>query len=347
MKRIAFITQSLEGGGQERVTATLVNGLCEKDDYKVYLITGKASENEYSVNDKVTRIPVFNGNLVKDVISLRAVLNKKRIDVAVAMGIYANFVGCMSNIFQKTKIIISERNDPVHDRLSNKSKIFRFLFYRFADGYVFQTEQARSFYSKSIQRKGVIIPNPLKEGIPYKSDVCNKEIVAVGRLMPQKNYPNLIKAFSIVSKKHPDYILRIFGKGECENDLKMLCKKLNVADKVIFEGFCNNVHEQIKDSQIFVMSSDFEGMPNALMEAMAMGFPVVSTDCPCGGPASLIRNNENGILVEVNNYNDLASAICKLIDNSEFRKHLAVHAQTLKEKYSISLIMDKWRTLIG
>lgn len=345
--KVAFVSQSLAGGGQERVTANLANSLSNASDMSVIVITSEKSDNDYVLSEKVRRYSTLENNLFSDSKKLKKILNNNSIDVVIGMGIYANFLCCMSNFGLNTRVIISERNDPAHDRLSIKSKIFRFIFYRFADGYIFQTEGARAFYSKKIQKKGVVIPNPLKESIPYKSNVCNKEIVAVGRLSPQKNYPNLLRAFSQVKVKHPDYVLRIFGTGELEDELKHLCNDLGISDKVVFEGFCFDVHEKIKDSDIYVLSSDFEGMPNSLMEAMAMGFPVVSTDTPSGGARSLIKNKENGLLVRANDDKQLAKALNYLIENENVKKWLGENATKARDDYSSVRIACLLKKMLG
>ncbi len=346
MKRIAFISSSLAGGGQERVTVNIANAFACDSNYEVYVVTGTVEAGEYYLNKKIKRFPFLTSNVFKDCLKLRKFLNLHKIDTSIAMGLYSNFVSCMGNFGLKTKVIISERNAPAHDNISNKSKLFRFLFYRMADGYVFQTEEARAFYSKKIQKKGVIIENALKENIPFKSNVCKKEIVAVGRLSSQKNYPCLIKAFALVLKEAPEYTLRIFGKGSDEKVLKALCTELGIVDKVKFEGFSDNVHEAIKDSDIYVLSSDFEGMPNALMEAMAMGFPCVSTNCPSGGPAKLINHGKNGILVPVNDSKKLAKAILSLINNRKLKSSISKNAVHIRDDYSDTVILKKWKELL-
>lgn len=340
---IAFVNQSLSGGGAERATVNLANGLCAKEDINVFVITGIKKDNDYKLSDKVKRTCLITNKLSSDSKQIKKYLIDNKIDVAVGMGIYANFCLCMINSRKtKTKIVISERNSPKHDHISQKSRLLRFLIYRRADGYVFQTKQAQKFYSKKIQSRSTVIHNPVKTDLPYRTDKHNKEIVAVGRLMPQKNYDLLLRAFSELRKRNKDYILRIFGEGKEEERLRNLCKDLGIENVTRFEGFCTNVHEKIKDSDIFVMSSDFEGMPNSLMEAMAMGFPVISTDCPCGGPAELIINGENGLLTSVGNIDNLTECILNFVNNTGLKYKLSENAVEIRNTHSIDAIVSKW-----
>lgn len=345
-KKIALINGSLGGGGAERFTVTLANALQKDAAFQLFLITAQKQKNEYRLDECVNRYCILKDRFLKDILSIRYFLKTNTIDTAVAIGIYANLVLCVANVFLKTKVIISERNDPKHDSLSMVSKILRKLLYWRADGFVFQTKGAQSFYSRSIQKRSVVVHNPIMDNVPYKSNVCNKEIVAVGRLMPQKNYPLLLQAFAQVVKNHPDYTLRIFGQGILLEELQMLSEELCVADKVVFEGFSDHVHESIKDSDIFVMSSDFEGMPNSLMEAMAMGFPVISTDCPSGGPAELIQNGENGLLVQVGDATALAKAMETLITDQKLKQQLSKNAVTLRKTHSVDKIVSSWKKIV-
>jgi len=162
----------------------------------------------------------------------------------------------------------------------------------------------------------------------------------------QKNYPLLLEAFAEVHKHYPEYILRIFGQGKEQTALEALCEKLNVQNSVVFEGFCLDVHEQIKDASFFVMSSDFEGMPNSLMEAMAMGFPVVCTDCPAGGPRELIEHMKNGVLVPVGDVKKLCQILFMLIENNDLCNTIANEAKNIRETHSIALILRKWIKII-
>lgn len=344
---IAILINSIAGAGSERFATLLANGLSEKD-YHVTLLTGPRQVGEFEINGKVNRVELFHGQPFPiSSLILRQYLSRHQIDVCVAIGIQANLAAALANIMLETKIVLCERNAPKEDHLSWKSKLLRKLLYRQGDAFVFQTSDAQAFYSKAIQRKGIVIPNPVKEGLPRRSDVVRKEIVAVGRLRPQKNYPLLLKAFSKVHQQHPDYQLRIFGKGNCLAELEGLTRELDLCEAVTFEGFQKDVHEAMVDSDIYVLSSDFEGMPNALMEAMAMGFPVVSTDCTCGGPRMLIRDRENGILTKVGDVDDLVRALNLLIEDSALKQKCASQASRIREAYALREILLKWETFLN
>ena len=343
--KIAIFLPGIAGGGTERFAVLLADGLSERG-HDVRVLTGPNKTDEYALSEKVKRVVLYKKrSLFKQAFSLRNYLKANEVDFCVALGIYPNLIATLSKFFMKTKIILSERNAPKEDRLSSKSKILRFLLYRNADAYVFQTPDAKEFFSKSIQRRGIVIPNPIKEGLPLRNNNPRHEIVAVGRLEIQKNYFMLLDAFALVAAYYPNYVLRIFGKGSVERQLKSYSKQLGISDKVAFEGFSSDVHEQIKNSEIFVLPSDFEGLPNALMEAMAMGFPVVSTDCPCGGPRMLIINQENGLLVPVGNKEAMAKAICQFIESSDLREKCGKEAYKARNQYSLDKILNKWEDL--
>ncbi len=345
--KIAWISGNLAGGGAERFTVTMVNALSVDKDYEIVLLTGEKRKNEYKLNGNVHRECIMTEKkYLKDVLTIRRYLVEKHIDIAVGIGVYANLCLTMANFRIKTQIIISERNAPKQDNLSYKTKILRWLLYRNADKYVFQTQQAQKYYSKKIQQKSVVIHNPVRADISLKTDKNNKEIVAIGRLMPQKNYPMLLRAFAEVHKQNPDYILRIFGTGQLLDTLREQTKELGLVDCVYFEGFQQDVNNQIKDSDIYVMSSDFEGMPNALMEAMAMGFPVVCTDCPAGGPAELIEDGVNGILIPVNDAQALSQKIVYLINHEQEKEIIAKRAEMIRVTHSADKIVEQWKRIL-
>ena len=345
--KIAFVSNGLYGGGSERTTVNLANGLSKWKQNEIFLLSAKPTDRDYKLEKKVNRLCVLNGNIFHDVRCIIDIQRNYKFNVIISLGIYQNICLCIYKLTNRSsKIIISERNAPLQDNISKKSKVLKKLLYNRADGCVFQTKQAMNCYNVKLRNKSVIIHNPIIGGLPDRSEDVNKEIVAIGRIEKQKNYSLLIKAFSYISKKYPDYRLRIFGNGgEFENIYK-LCAEKGIDDKVIFEGFTKDCHSLIIHSDIYVLTSDFEGLPNALMEAMAMGFPCVSTDCPCGGPGELIKNGVNGILVPVNDVEELSKAISKLIMNRELNHVLSTNAKKIRNDHSLEYISQRWMDYI-
>lgn len=245
---------------------------------------------------------------------------------------------------KKIKLITSERNNPALDGNSSlKNKIFEK-----SDGIIFQTERAREWYPERIRSKGVVIHNAVGNKLVY--DVPEqrntvKTVSAVGRLSPQKDYPTMLRAFKLVLDKHSDFVLNIFGKGADLGALTALASELGISEKIVFKGECKDAIMQIADSACYVMSSAYEGMPNALMEAMAIGLPCVSTDCP-NGPAELINSGKNGLLVPVGDAKALADAICKMIDDRDFAKTCGENAKKILEDHSIPQIAKKYTDYI-
>lgn len=252
------------------------------------------------------------------------------------------------------KIIISERADP--NRLMKKryGKPFIEKYYTRADAAVFQTEDAKSVYPEAVSAKGTVIPNPLKDNLPEPyHGKRNKNITTFCRISNQKNLPLLVEAFSKVHANHPDYILRIIGDApndEGEQVLKTIreqIEKLKLQDAVKLEPFMASVHEAIIQDAMYVNSSDYEGISNAMLEAMAIGMPVVCTDCPIGGAQATITDGENGLLVPIKDAKALANAINRVIEEDGLADKLSQNAGKLRAEISLDSITDKWITLLG
>lgn len=340
--KIAFVINAITSGGAERQTVNLAKSLADIDGNHLFLFSERKRAGEYPLTNLVTRLEILKNNLLLDAWQVIKYAKKYDIDVLIGMGIYANWILCLARFCCHSKVIVSEMNDPRHDRLSKKSRLLRKLLYWRGDGFVFQTEEEKNFYSAGIQSKSIVIPNPICGELPLRNSLPKKRIVAVGRLMPQKNYPLLLKSFSKLHLKHPDYELHIYGQGEELNSLTKLSEDLKIQDKVFFEGFCLNVHQAIQDSDIYVMSSDFEGMPNALMEAMGMGFPVVSTDCGGGGPKALIQSGKNGLLTRIGDETQLADTISFLIEHPKEKEKMGKEASKINQTHSLEEIGKKW-----
>lgn len=348
VSRVAVFIPGIKGGGAERFSCLLAGGLAEAG-HQVMLITGPRETEEYGISERVRREILADESLRMDLGGLRRWSNALRnccrqneLEVCIAVGIAPSLISCVVAGTVPTKFVVCERNAPKQDSISTKSRVARFLLYRRADAYVFQTPGAQSFYSSRIQARSVVIPNPVLPGLPKWSPKGRHEIAAVGRLMPQKNYPLMLESFARVHAVHPDWKLRIFGEGHYLDDYMQIAERLGISGAVKFEGFRSDVHDCIAECDLYLMTSDFEGMPNSLLEAMAMGMPCISTDCPAGGPASLIEDGVNGLLCRVGDERGIAHAVSRLIDVEDLRKSLAAGALRLREHYSVENVVMLW-----
>ena len=322
MKKIDIITKAMTSGGAERVIAQLANYFVTHG-IRCRIITTDNQEVMYPLNEKIMVVPIgkkSNNKIIDRVVrysALRKVVLSDLPDVILTMpedtGIYAILALLGTGI----PVYVSERNNPWVMPNVKVTRFLRKVAYPFANGIIFQTEMAKSFFPKYIQRKGIVLPNPVDDSripAPYEGK-REKRFVAVGRLEPQKNFSMLIEAFAEFNKEVSGYRLMIYGEGKERDKLEKLIADLGMQDIIYLPGRDKDVLNRINNAAAFILSSDYEGMPNALIEAMCMGMPVISTDCPSGGPQELIKSGENGILISVGNKENLVNAM-KLMTNA-------------------------------
>lgn len=245
----------------------------------------------------------------------------------------------------KYKFVVSERSDPNNNH--SAIAVLHRKLYKYVDLLVCQTEGAKNCFSKKIQEKSVVIPNPIE--IPaeqWSSGINTCAIACVGRLdIWQKRQDVLLRAFKSVHDTHANYILNIYGSGPDEDKLKSLTEELDITDSVVFNGAVSNVNSLLMNNELYVISSDFEGIPNTLLEAMALGMPVVATKCSPGGAEFLINNNENGVLVDCNNPAQLADAINYMIENRDKAANMGSNARTSVNRFVPSKIIQLWKSV--
>ena len=245
------------------------------------------------------------------------------------------------------KTVFCERNNPVRPDIPANIMKIRSRLVRRCDAAVFQTQDQKDYYTR-LTCPSAVIPNPLKEGLPMPfMGERRKEIVNFCRLNKQKNIPLLLDAFALLLRDHPDYTLRIYGKGEEKDNLIALTKETGLQNAVFFADFDPNIHEQIRDAAMYVCSSDFEGLSNSMLEALAIGLPCVCTDCEGGGARMVIRNHENGILVPMRDAQALYLGMKEIAENPELAQKLSTEAANIREELNIDRIADLWETMIG
>lgn len=354
--KITFLIGSIGGGGAERVVCNLANELNNRG-HEVAILTMAECKKSFMLSDNIQ-----NPVLLRDEERSNFILNTKKRLCNFLNYIKHNERDCylaflptmivMSLVFKKEihcPVIAAERACP-----NSYSIIVRFLLKYTAskaDAYVFQTKVARKCYGKSVKQKNAyIIPNSIPNEFLSTKDFSDtmqeKVIVSVGRLTKSKNFPLLIKAFYEVHKKYSDYTLVIYGEGSERDDLQHLIDILSLNDSITLFGQIDNVIENIRNAKLFVLSSNSEGMPNALIEAMALGLPCIATDYDGGSARELIKDGKNGLLVPKGDEEALKKAIINIIDDPICAENYGKEAIKIREILHPQKIFDKWENCI-
>ena len=349
--KIAFAIHAIGEGGAERVTTILCTRFAEKG-YEVHLITNHQRDWEYPVSSMVKR-HIIGENVssfrplasYQRISRLRNICKKEKYDVILAF-MSMNEYSVFATAGLRTKNIISLRN-AVEKLYPSKLKRSIFIeLLSLASGAVFQTEEAMSWFPKRFQEKSTIIFNPVwSQFYQVKREVEPGLMVASGRLVPQKNYSMMLRAFALVASEY-DVRLEIYGNGAEKGRLEKIVEKLEISDKVKFCGQSNDVPSVLARADIFLMTSDFEGLPNSLMEAMAVGVPCVCTDCLGGGPRFLLGNSERGLLVRMNDELLFADAIMHYLNSESTKNNKAEAARAYAKRFSVDNCFDAWENYV-
>lgn len=363
MKKVLLVHSSLSFAkcsyaGIEKMITWLGNSLAEDDDYYVKFLTIYDVERSARISPRAHSKELaqkFYGSSIKRLIILffsvrRQLVSElsKRYDYVVSFGDTSFVILFLLRKFFGYKLLISERGDP-----STKGSFFvnlRRKLYKYTDIVVFQTEGARDYFSQRVIKHSFVIANPINlPAVCWDISKSQKKISTVGRIdFFQKRQDLLVQAFSDFLKTYADYTLHIYGSGDDEGKLIKLIQSLDLSKSVFSHGVINTVNESIIDSRMFVLSSDFEGIPNALLEAMALGMPVISTDCSPGGARMLINTGENGILIKRNDQKALSDAMKLLADHQDADLiKMGKKARKDMESYSPEMIIKKWKSVIS
>lgn len=360
MRKILFHLNCFEQGGAERVVSNLVNQLV-KEDYEVIAATEWQGEVEFKLDKRVRRIHVGlrsedekKGRLSKIWLRfhyLRKLMKKERPDVVISFTRRPNYRALICALGTGIPVITAVRQDPKSYYNSLADKILIPLLYPQAAGCVFQTKEQGESFPASLRKRARIILNPVNHkyiGVP-EPEVREKLVVQSGRLVDFKNQLMLLRAFLKVHEKHPDYILKIYGGDSFDGTkekLEKLIEEHKAGDYMLLMGASDDLEKELPKGAVYAFSSDYEGMPNALLEAMALGMPVVATDCPCGGPRTVIRHEENGLLIPVGDEKALADGINRLIEDRDLARRLGENARKISDIINEEAILEQWKEYI-
>ncbi len=352
--RVLFCINSLGIGGAERVISNLANKMCKENE--VYVMVSKDKDEKYSLDKKVNYV-VLDNYYIQNKIKryclrlkrTKSELKKINPDVIISFLPEPCIRMAVFKYTTNSKLILAIRDDPKVDYKKLLYRISMKLFFNRADAFVFQTNEQKNYFNKKIQDKGIIIFNPINEKFirePYNKK-RNNIIINSGRLSKQKNQKLLIDAFKIVNDKYPELKLYIFGKDDNKKEeLLAQIKKLNLDNKVFLKGVSNNMEDEIYEARMFVLSSLHEGLPNALLEAMASGVPCISVKFSGGGAEEVIKNNVNGLLTE-SNVNSLAAAMIYYIENYDISIKFGKNAAEAMKNYTTENVINLWYDYIN
>ena len=342
-KAILILIDSFYRAGSQRVAAELAGGLSK--NYAVTVICKRKLEPEYPVAKDVNilYIPEFAGRgkeqLDCRIKFIRWVKRKLKTKVSISLLLPMNSLNV--NTRAGEKVICSERNNPSKREPENMDLIRG--IYEEADHVVFQSQAVRNLFPQSVQSHSSVIRNPVDVEVKRKSETRHR-IVSIGRLHPQKNQELLIRAFDDFHSDHPEYELAVYGEGYERLKLETLVHDLGLEGAVLLPGNIVNVHEAVADAEMFVLSSDYEGLPNALLECMTMGMPCIST--ACDGAVDVITDHENGLLTQPGNKKELTDAMQLLAEDSALREKLGMNAMRSSEMFRKDRIIEQWEQLI-
>lgn len=355
--RLLFFNTNLGYGGASKIMVWVANQCAEAGHDVVFLTYRDATERQM-LNPDVKHIHEqledqlgTNKNFLGCVHFVHNFIQKENVDLAISFLSPSHWRLALASKGTHCKTLFSERGDPTQKAISIRSKIVgaisRTMFCS-ADAFVFQTPMAAKCFPLKVQDRSKVISNPIKPLVRTKEREVggDKNIVCVARLdIRQKRQDLLIDAFNEVCNKFPEYTLQLFGDG-FENDETVLRGKANGNPRIKFMGATKDVAGAIQCASMAVLSSDFEGVPNAVLESMSMGVPTISTDCSPGGAAMLICNYENGILVPRNDVKALAEAMEYVITHPIEAEAMGKCGMEVNNLYSEEKISNEWLKFI-
>ncbi len=347
---IAWVLSSLGCGGAERVATLVVDALAQRGHRCTILTLDPGADDFHAVPAGVARVRVAGpgasrslahaiANNAIGVVALGRELTRLRPDVVVSFGDTTNVKAILAGAAARVPVVVSERVDPSTVDIGRAWDRLRRLTYPRAATIVVQTEAVRAWAQRHGERV-VVIPNPVELDMDVDGPRTG-DIVAVGRLVPQKGFDALVRALARLAGGR----LSILGEGAARAELEALARRLGVADRVALPGQVTDVRERLRRAQLFVLSSRFEGFPNALLEAMAAGAPIVATDCP-SGPREILRDVPEALLVAPGNDEALAAAIDAMLRDPERRRACGRSARAAADRFALPRVVDAWESVI-
>lgn len=353
-KKIAFYIGSLTKGGAERVFVNLADYF-RGEGYEVVMVTQYRFEEEYDLPDGVGRILSDIGeeevtrsrvrNFFLRLNKLHTIWKEQKPNLVLSCIGKNNFMAVVSTLGTETGAVVSVVGEAREEYPTKTMRMLANLLFPRAAGVVLQTERSRSFFRKKVGMRAVILPNSLNPAFirPRYEGERKKEIVSVGRMDKNKNHEMQIRAFAALAPEFSEYTLTIYGDGELRSMIEELAKDLGIADRVRLPGVVPDVAERIEKASLFLLTSYSEGVSNALIEALALGLPVIATDVPSGGTEELMMDGVNGLIIPAGDQKALESAMRRMLSDSAYADRLGREAAKIQDKLAPERVNALWK----
>jgi glycosyltransferase involved in cell wall biosynthesis len=360
--RIASVIYSLSSGGAERVASNLINYWVGAGEQATLVTLDSVEKDFYRIDARVKRIALgltsesdnwreFIGNNLRRAQSLRALFRSSEFDVVVSFMDKVNVLVLLATLGLGVPVIVSEQIDPRKDSVGRVTAGLRRVVYPSARAVVVQTAGISQWARRIVRKERIyVIPSPISEQFlgsrESNGTSAHHTVVAMGRMEPQKGFDRLLTAFAKCAGRHPEWTLRIVGEGTERPRLYALVVKLGLESRVRLDTVTKEPEKVLRDSDLFVLSSRYEGFPNVLLEAMACGLPVISFDCQTG-PREMIRDGIDGVLVPPDDVEALAKAMDSLMSAQQERQRLAARAVEVSDRFALPRVMAMWSEVLG
>ena len=348
--KITFFMGSMCRGGAERVISILANDYAQRGwDTEIVLLLRNQVEYDLDSRIKIVDFAGRHASYIKNApfwfSGIRRYLKHAKPDRVVSFAGRINALVLTASMGMDLPIVVSERNDPMRDGRSPMMRRYCDWIYRRAKAIVFQNKHEQNCFSQVHAPRSYIIPNPIRVTARREKATYDYILTTAGRLTAQKNQKVLVSAMKQIREVYPQAKCRIYGDGELRNELQAQIDALHLQNAVTLEGNVSDIHERLAQCDLFVMTSDFEGLSNALIEAMMVGLPCISTDYP--GANELIQDGENGLLVPCGDADTLAEVVIKLLSDQERLVQLASCAKEASKRYQAEPVLELWRDVIA
>ncbi|MGI9492333.1 MAG: glycosyltransferase family 4 protein [Geminicoccaceae bacterium] len=356
-RRVTLVIATLGWGGAQKIITAMANhwarqgwhvtliSMDEENEPPFFPIDGNVDLVALGVKGHTKSVVQAVRQNLRRLIALRKAIVDSDPDAVISFLSATNVRALLATVGLNLPVIVSERGDPNRRSISLSWRCLRAAIYPFASASVAQTDDARDCFHRFIRKRCIVIPNPvvLPESPVARS---SKTVIGVGHLVPVKGFDVLVRAFGRIAGDHPDWRLRIWGHGHQRDRLRTTAAELGIEDRLDLPGLTDRPGTWADDASIFVLASRHEGFPNALLEAMAAGLPVIATDCPIGGPRAMIDQGRTGLLVPIEDVAKMAKALDRLMADEVDAARFATAARQRAEDFAMHKIMARWTMLV-